>query len=49
MRILKENGFNAIRVAHNPASRSLLEACDKYGMYVMDETFDMWFNRKKYL
>lgn len=46
VRILKENGFNAIRMAHNPASRSLLEACDKYGMYVMDETFDMWFNRK---
>ena len=46
VRILKENGFNAIRSAHNPASQALLEACDKYGMYVMDETFDMWYNRK---
>ena len=46
VRILKENGFNAIRSSHNPASRALLEACDKLGMYVMDETFDMWYNRK---
>lgn len=46
VRILKEAGFNAIRSAHNPASRALLEACDHYGMYVMDETFDMWYNRK---
>ncbi len=46
VRILKENGFNAIRSAHNPASKAMIEACDKYGMYVMDETFDMWYNRK---
>ena len=46
VRILKEAGFNAIRSAHNPASRAMLEACDHYGMYVMDETFDMWYNRK---
>ena len=46
VRILKEAGFNAIRSAHNPTSRALLDACDHYGMYVMDETFDMWYNRK---
>ena len=46
VRILKENGFNAIRSSHNPASTALLEACDRLGMYVMDETFDMWYNRK---
>ena len=46
VRILKENGFNAIRSSHNPASKALLDACDKLGMYVMDETFDMWYNRK---
>ena len=46
VRILKENGFNAIRSSHNPASKAMLNACDKYGMYVMDETFDMWYNRK---
>ena len=46
VRILKEAGFNAIRAAHNPTSRAMLEACDHYGMYMMDETFDMWYNRK---
>lgn len=46
VRILKENGFNAIRSSHNPASKALLDACDRHGMYVMDETFDMWYNRK---
>lgn len=46
VRIMKEAGFNAIRSAHNPASRAMLEACDYYGVYVMDETFDMWYNRK---
>ena len=42
VRILKEAGFNAIRSAHHPASRHLLDACDELGVYVMDELFDMW-------
>lgn len=46
VRILKEQGFNAIRVSHNPASTAMLEACDQFGLYVMDETFDMWYLRK---
>lgn len=46
IRILKENGFNAIRSAHNPCSEEILQACDKYGIYVMDETWDMWYRRK---
>lgn len=46
VRILKEAGFNAIRSSHNPCSRAMLEACDHYGMYMMDESFDMWYNRK---
>ena len=48
VRILKEQGFNALRVSHNPASRSLLEACDKLGMYVLDECFDGWYTPKDY-
>jgi len=40
--LLKAAGFNAIRTAHNPASIALLDACDKHGMLVMDEAFDMW-------
>lgn len=43
---MKEAGFNAIRSAHNPCSRAMLEACDELGMYMMDETWDMWFNHK---
>ena len=46
VRMLKEAGFNAIRSAHNPASESLLKACDHYGVYLMDETWDMWFHHK---
>ena len=46
IRLLKEAGFNAVRIAHNPAPSSLLDACDEIGMYVMDETWDMWFMRK---
>ena len=46
VRIMKEAGFNSLRAAHNPTSRAMLEACDYYGMYMMDESFDMWYNRK---
>lgn len=46
VRLLKEAGFNALRSSHNPASRALLEACDRYGMYLMDETWDMWYSHK---
>ena len=46
IRILKESGFNAIRSAHNAASRSLLRACDRHGVLVMDELTDAWFRPK---
>ena len=46
VRILKDAGFNAIRMSHHPAAPALLRACDELGMLVMDETFDMW-NRLK--
>ena len=42
IRKLKEAGFNSIRSAHNPASKALLHACDKWGMLIMDELSDMW-------
>jgi beta-galactosidase len=44
--LLKAAGFNAIRSAHNPASASMLDACDRLGMLVMDEAFDMWTRGK---
>ena len=46
IRLLKDAGFNAVRVAHNPAPAALLDACDELGMYVMDETWDMWYTPK---
>lgn len=46
VRILKQAGYNAIRSSHNPASKSMLSACDKLGMYVIDETWDMWYSHK---
>ncbi len=46
VRILREAGFNAIRSSHNPAAKGMLRAADRLGMYVMDETFDMWLVRK---
>ncbi|MCM1268896.1 MAG: DUF4982 domain-containing protein [Bacteroidales bacterium] len=46
--ILKENGFNALRIAHNPASQITLDICDELGMYVMNETFDGWYVPKTY-
>jgi beta-galactosidase len=44
--LLKAAGFNAIRSAHNPMSKPMLAACDRLGMLVMDETFDMWEEAK---
>lgn len=40
--LLKEAGFNALRSSHNPMSRAMLDACDRHGMLVMDEAYDMW-------
>ena len=42
LEILKGAGVNAIRTSHNPPSPELLDACDRMGIVVMDETFDMW-------
>jgi beta-galactosidase len=35
---LKELGSNAYRTSHNPPMPALLDACDRLGMLVMDET-----------
>lgn len=43
---LKRSGFNALRSAHHPMSRSLMKACDEVGLYVMDEAFDYWYRPK---
>ena len=46
VRLLKERGFNAIRSSHNPASRSLRDACDRLGLLVIEEAFDSWVWQK---
>jgi beta-galactosidase len=44
--LMKKSGFNAIRCAHNPPSPAFLDACDRLGMLVIDEAFDMWREQK---
>ena len=40
--LLKAAGYNAIRTSHNPPSPAFLDACDRLGVVVMDESFDCW-------
>jgi len=40
--LIKKAGYNALRLSHNPPSPGLLNACDRLGMLVLDEAFDMW-------
>ncbi|HEX8188505.1 MAG TPA: glycoside hydrolase family 2 TIM barrel-domain containing protein [Pyrinomonadaceae bacterium] len=40
--LLKAAGYNALRMSHNPPSPAFLDACDRLGVLVIDEAFDMW-------
>ena len=40
--LLKARGFNAVRTSHNFPSTSFLDACDRLGMFVIEEAFDSW-------
>lgn len=42
MKVHKDNGYNAIRFAHNPMSRDMMDACDRLGLLVINEAFDVW-------
>ena len=46
VQLLKDVGFNAIRMSHNPMSKAMLDACDRLGVLVVDETFDVWTSGK---
>jgi beta-galactosidase len=43
---LKSIGANAIRTAHDPPSPDFLDLCDRMGVLVMDEFFDIWVAKK---
>ncbi len=42
VKLHKDNGYNALRLAHNPQSEIILDICDELGMIVYDEAFDTW-------
>jgi len=46
LELLKGMGINGIRTSHNPPAPEMLDLCDKMGIIVMDEAFDMWERKK---
>jgi beta-galactosidase len=40
--LMQEMGANAIRTAHNPPAKSLMELADEMGLLVMSELLDVW-------
>ena len=46
IRLLKEMGCNAVRLAHNPADPDFLRICLEEGVLVVCEAFDTWTNPK---
>ncbi len=46
LNMLKAMGVNAIRNSHNPVGREFLDLCDSIGFIVVNETFDVWKNKK---
>jgi beta-galactosidase len=39
---LKARGYNAIRSTHYPCARTFREACERHGMLLIEEAFDVW-------
>lgn len=44
--LIRKNGYNAIRSAHNPCSKAMLRACDELGVLLVDEYADAWYIHK---
>lgn len=45
--MLKDAGFNAIRLTHNPSCAEFTNACMRMGMMCIEEAFDCWTISKK--
>lgn len=46
LRVMQQMGANALRTAHNPPARQVMDLCDEMGILVMNESFDMWYRSK---
>lgn len=44
--LIKQAGFNAVRLSHNPHSTAFIDACDSLGLLVVSEAFDGWRDAK---
>jgi beta-galactosidase len=42
MSILKREGVNAFRTSHNPPSPEMIDVCQRLGIVMMVEAFDVW-------
>ena len=42
IRLLQSAGYNAVRISHYPPSLAMLKICDRLGMLLLDECFDVW-------
>lgn len=40
VKLMKDMGVNAIRTSHNPESQQFIDACNKYGILVLEESAD---------
>lgn len=46
LELMKDMGVNALRTAHNPPARQVMDLCDEMGILVVSEAFDMWESPK---
>lgn len=46
VKLLKNQGYNALRTSHNLPEEHFLDVCDSLGIMVIDETFDQWLRKK---
>lgn len=46
IRKMMKAGYNTVRISHYPPSLELLRICDRLGMLLMDEAFDVWTRGK---